>query len=137
MRFARGALSAAALFSALGFSAPAQAPMLLALEGLEKGAWEIRMRGPAAPVFNLCLGDPGQLIQLRHSSRACRRYVIDDKPKEVTVHYSCPGAGYGRTNIRIETSHLVQIHTQGIAGSAPFAFSGEGRLKGRCKINDD
>lgn len=133
MHLARAALSAAALFSALTVSAPAQAPMLPALEGLEKGLWEVRMRGPAAPGFNVCLGDPRQLIQLRHSGLACRRFVIDDKPNEVTVHYVCPGAGYGRTRIRIETDHLVQIHTQGIAASAPFSFVGEGRLKGACK----
>lgn len=135
MRLARAALSAASLFFALGVAAPAQAPMLGALEGLEKGLWEVRMRGPSAPAFNICLGDPRQLIQLHHSGRACRRFVIDDKPNEVTVHYICSGAGYGRTRIRIETDHLVQIHTQGIAASAPFAFDGEGRRKGPCKIN--
>lgn len=133
MRLARVALSAAVLYSAMAAAAPAHAPTLLALDGLEKGLWEVRMRGPSAPVFNVCLGDPRQLLQLRHAGRPCRRYVIDDKANEVTVHYVCPGAGYGRTGIRIETDSLVQIHSQGIAESAPFSFSGEGRLKGPCK----
>ena len=37
------------------------------------------------------------------------------------MHYTCPGAGHGRTSIRSETNRLVQIDTQGIADGKPFS----------------
>jgi hypothetical protein len=50
----------------------------------------------------------------------------------VTVQYTCRGRGFGRTHIRRETDRLVQIDTQGIADSRPFAFSVEARRTGDC-----
>ena len=123
----------AAFFAACATAAPADAPVVLALDELEKGSWEVRMRGPGAPVFNLCLGDARQVIQLRHQGKNCTRYVLEDKPRAVTVHYVCPGAGNGRTSIRIETSRLIQVRSQGIAQGLPFADTGEGRHKGPCQ----
>jgi hypothetical protein len=133
VRLLRAGISVAVFFAAIAAAPPAQAPMLPALDFLEKGAWEIRMRGRGAPSYNLCLGDARQLIQLRHPDRSCRRFVIEDGPGEVTVHYVCPSAGYGRTTVRIETPRLVQVHTQGIAEGEPFLLQGEGRLKGACR----
>lgn len=133
MRFGRMAIVGAGLFAALTAAAPLQVPVLAALDRLEAGAWELRAREPGGSVFNLCLGDPRQMLQIRHPGKACTRYVVQDKASEVTVHYVCPGAGQGRTTLRVETARLVQIHTQGIAQGAPFAFALEGRRKGRCE----
>jgi hypothetical protein len=58
--------------------------------------------------------------------------VINDGAAEVTVHYTCPGAGHGRTTIRKETNRLVQIDTQGIAGGMPFSRTFEARRGGVC-----
>jgi hypothetical protein len=49
-----------------------------------------------------------------------------------TVHYSCPGSGWGRTTVRVETPRLARVETQGIAGKAPFAFTAEARRVGAC-----
>jgi hypothetical protein len=113
-------------------AAPAQAPSLAMLDSLEKGSWELRERSGDAVVRSFCLGDARTLIQLQHSRGGCSRYVIADGGAEVTVHYTCPGAGHGRTTIRRETNRLVQIDTQGIAGSAPFSFAYEARRTGGC-----
>lgn len=112
--------------------APASAagPELAMLNGLRDGSWEIRIRGEGPR--KLCVRSGRELIQLRHKQSGCSRYVIDDKPGEVTVQYSCPGNGYGRTNIRRENAQLVQINSQGIEGGAPFNFSAEGRHVGAC-----
>lgn len=131
--FGRAACVAAALTIMAGAAAPAHAPPLAVLDGIDPGAWELRARETGGPVFNLCLGDPRQLLQVRHSGQRCSYYVLDSGPGEVTVSYSCPGAGSGRTTLRVETSRLVQIHTQGVADGAPFAYRIEGRRKGECR----
>lgn len=110
---------------------PARAP-ILALGAIEPGQWELRAPGARAAERSLCVADPAVLLQLRHPGAACSRFVIDNQPQSTTVHYTCPGAGHGRTTIRVETSQLVQIDSQGIADNAPFAMSYEGRRTGAC-----
>jgi len=123
------ALLAAGLVSV---SAPAEVPSLAMLDTLEKGGWELRERSSDAVVRTFCLGDARAFIQLQHTRGGCSRYVIADGGAEVTVHYTCPGAGHGRTTIRRETNRLVQIDTQGITGSAPFSSAYEARRTGGC-----
>jgi hypothetical protein len=126
-------LSLALLASGLtAVAAPAESPTLAMLDTLEKGGWELRERGGGDAVRSFCLGDARNFIQLRHPRGGCSRYVIADGAAEVTVHYTCPGAGHGRTTIRRETNRLVQIDTQGIAGGAPFSHSYEARRTGGC-----
>ncbi|MCF8707369.1 hypothetical protein [Rhizorhapis sp. SPR117] len=133
VRSRRLAMAIAGMWATLTGAAPAHAPGLAALNGLEKGAWELHAREPGGTDINLCLGNPIQLLQVFHAGNQCTRYIIEDEAKVVTVHYSCPGAGHGRTTVRIETARLVQIHTQGIARGAPFSLWMEGRRKGECR----
>ena len=112
---------------------PARAPM--ALSSMQPGQWDIRSRSDPSLNRSVCLGDPRVLIQLRHSSAQCTRYVITNDPRVTTVHYSCPAGGHGQTTIRVETPRLVQIKSQGIANKAPFAFSAEARRVGTCTIS--
>lgn len=111
----------------------AQAPELAMLAQLERGEWQIRDREGGAPARAICLGDARVLLQLQHPRGECSRYVISDSANEVTVHYTCAGAGHGRTSIRRETNRLVQIDTQGIAGGAPFSIAYEARRTGACR----
>jgi hypothetical protein len=127
-RIALGGLLACAAVVAV----PAQAPTLGMLDTLEKGSWELRPRGGSTAVRSFCLGDARAFIQIQHQRGGCSRYVIADGPDEVTVHYTCPGAGHGRTTIRHETNRLVQIDTQGIAAGAPFSLAFEARRTGPC-----
>lgn len=110
----------------------AQAPSLAMLDGLERGNWEVRQRGSNALAKSVCVGDARAFLQLQHSRGGCSRYVIADGAEEITVHYTCPGAGHGRTTVRHETNRLVQIDTQGIAGGAPFSHAYEARRTGGC-----
>ena len=105
------------------------------LKGLEPGEWELRERageGEEMPPRRLCLADLRQLVQIRHPRHACRRLTVDETPNRLSVSYDCAGAGGGRTDLRFETSHLVQIRSQGVADGAPFAFLLEGRRIGPC-----
>lgn len=103
---------------------------LSALSALEPGLWQLR--APGEPTRNLCLGDPFALMQLRHAGAACSRLVIEDEKSVATIHYSCPGAGWGRTTLRVATPRSARIETQGIAGNAPFDVSLDARRTGDC-----
>ncbi len=128
--FIRWSLSACALAGAT--AVPAQAPSLAMLDRLEKGSWQLRERGKDALLQTICVGDARRMIQIQHPGATCSRYVIEDTPGSVTVHYTCPGAGHGRTSIRSETNRLVQIDTQGIADGKPFSQAIEARRTGGC-----
>ncbi|WP_340267418.1 DUF3617 domain-containing protein [Sphingobium mellinum] len=106
------------------------------LKGLEPGEWELRERGEDGAGVRprrLCLTDLRQLIQIRHSGHNCRRLTVDETTSRIAVSYDCAGAGGGRTDLRIETSRLVQIRSQGVVGGAPFSFMMEGRRIGACR----
>lgn len=122
---------AAGLCGVLVWPVAAQAPSLAMLDRLDPGLWEVRDRETAGKT-RICIRSGRDLIQLRHLGKACNRIVIEDGESEVTVQYMCKGDGYGRTNIRRESSDLVQIEGQGIAGSRPFEFSAEARIIGAC-----
>ena len=128
--FLRWSLAACAFAGAS--AVPAQAPSLAMLDRLEKGSWQLRERGSDAVLQKVCVGDARRMIQIQHPRANCSRYIIEDTPKSVTVHYTCPGAGHGRTSIRSETNRLVQIDTQGIADGKPFSQAIEGRRAGAC-----
>lgn len=124
--------SLAALGLAAATTVPAQAPSLAMLDRLEKGSWQLRERGKDTVLQTMCIGDARRMIQIEHPQSNCSRYIIEDTPTSVTVHYTCPGAGHGRTTIRSETNRLVQIDTQGIAGGRPFSQAIEARRTGTC-----
>ncbi len=125
-------LVALAGLGALAASVQAQAPQFAMLDRLERGSWELTYRDDKTEKTKICLSGGRDLIQMRHARLNCNRVVVDDTPHEVTVQYSCPGNGYGRTNVRRETDRLVQIDTQGIERGLPFAFAAEARWVGPC-----
>lgn len=124
-----GALLPAALAVA---PAVAQGGSLAMLDRLERGEWQIRPRD-GGEQRKICLRSGQELIQLRHRQGGCSRYVVEDNAGAVTVQYSCPGNGYGRTSIRRESDTLVQIESQGIADGRPFQFTAEARRTGTCR----
>jgi hypothetical protein len=119
------------LFMTVLVPAQAQAPQLAMLDRLDPGSWEIRFR-PDNDRQKLCLRDGRALIQLRHPTQGCSRFVVEDTASRVTVHYTCRGHGYGRTNIWRENGSLAQIESQGIVDGHPFQFSAEARRVGGC-----
>ncbi len=117
-----------------GFSEPAQAPTIAALQVIQPGQWALRSRSDPAQSRTLCLGDPALLFQLRHGGASCSRFVVANDPRGATVQYRCPGAGNGRTTIKVETPRLIQIDSQGIANNEPFMVVYEGRRVGECAV---
>ena len=129
--FLRGLALGAAGMAALAVPAVAQAPELAMLGSLQRGGWELRIREDGSRQ-QLCVRSGIELIQVRHSQNNCSRYVVEDEATRVTVQYTCPGHGYGRTTIRKESGQLVQLESQGIIDGRPFAFVAEGRRTGSC-----
>jgi hypothetical protein len=123
------------LVALTGAAQPSRAPAIAALGQIEPGQWQLRERKGTQTVGTrrLCVADAASLLQIRHSGANCSRYVIENTPKSATVHYTCPGAGHGRTSIRVENPRLVQIASQGIADNAPFDVALEGRRLGDCE----
>lgn len=118
---------------ALGLALPvaAQSDGLSMLEGLTKGEWTIKNRDGSVD-RKICVRTGQELIQLRHEEPDCSRFVVEDEANKVAVQYTCPGNGYGRTNIRKETESLVQLESQGISSGLPFQFAAEARRTGIC-----
>ena len=126
--------AAAAVAALIAFAAPAtgQQQSLAMLDQIDSGKWELRTREMGSGLERLCVSNGRRFIQLRHPASACQSFVVEDRPNEVTVQYTCRGRGYGRTQIRRETSRLVQIQSQGIADGLPFDFTAEARRVGDC-----
>lgn len=102
------------------------------LSRLEAGQWELR--GPNnARIAAICLGNPMQLVQPYHRGVQCSRDVVAADAHSMTVSYSCPGVGRGRTEIRFETPRLIQVDSQGLDRGVPFALRAEGRRIGPCQ----
>ena len=101
------------------------------LTRLEAGQWELRGSGNAR-ITAICLGNPILLTQPRHGASPCTRDVVAADSDSMTVNYSCPGLGRGRTTIRFETPRLVQIDSQGLDHGMPFALRAEARRTGPC-----
>ena len=118
----------------LGLAVPvlaAQGNGLAMLGTLTKGEWTIKQRG-RAPDRKICVKSGAELIQLMHRESGCNQFIVEDGAARVTVQYTCPGNGYGRTSIRRETGALVQLESQGIHGGMPFPMTAEARRTGSC-----
>ena len=109
----------------------AQGNGLAMLGSLAKGEWTIKPRD-GAPTQKICVRSGAELIQLMPKDSGCSQFVVEDGAAKVTVQYTCPGNGYGRTSIRRETSSLVQLESQGIHDGMPFQMAAEARRIGAC-----
>jgi hypothetical protein len=127
------ALGGLAAGAALWWAVPglAQGNGLALLGTLTKGEWTIKQRG-GAPDRKICVKSGAELIQLMHREGGCSQFVVEDAAARVTVQYTCPGNGYGRTSIRRETPALVQLESQGIHDGTPFQMTAEARRTGAC-----
>lgn len=116
----------------VGTTARADAPQASVLAAIEPGLWQLRDTD-SGTVRSLCIRDPRMLIQLGHpGTTQCSRFVVSQGPRELTVHYTCPGAGHGRTTIGLVTPRSIKLETQGIAGGSPFQQSYAARRVGDC-----
>ncbi|WP_414903225.1 DUF3617 domain-containing protein [Sphingomonas flavalba] len=112
--------------------APQPVARLKALASVEPGRWQLKPYDGVGPARSICIAEAASLLQVQHPGSNCTRFVIDDQPASATVHYTCPGNGHGRTTIKVETSRLLDISSQGISANAPFNMRYEARRVGAC-----
>ncbi|UVO51848.1 hypothetical protein M0208_15505 [Sphingomonas sp. SUN019] len=117
---------------AVSATAPAQAPRVAALDLVAPGAWSLHEIGSTGAPLALCVREATALLQVRHGASQCSRFVVDQGPRRATVHYTCPGLGYGRTTLSVEDEGVIRLQTQGILRGAPFDFDYEARRTGTC-----
>ncbi|MEM1194810.1 MAG: hypothetical protein AAGH57_01795 [Pseudomonadota bacterium] len=127
----KSALIVGAAFSVGAFPIAAQSSGLAMLDSLARGQWTIKYRD-GTDDRKICVKTGQEFIQLQHDQMNCNRVVIESEAMQVTVQYTCQGAGYGRTSIRRETGALIQIESKGISSGAPFQFAAEARRTGSC-----
>lgn len=110
-----------------------QAQRVNAMATVEPGLWSIHAldRGEA-DVPPYCVMDPTRLLQFRHPEANCSRLIIADTSRVATIQYTCPGAGWGRTSVRVISPTMLRLDTQGIANNLPFALAAEARRLGDC-----
>lgn len=125
-----GALGLAGFFAVAAPVLAFSVPKLESLAKLEPGRWQLREADGAGR--SLCLADPAALVQLEHEGVSCESEVLASEDGAATVEYTCPGRGFGRTSIRVETPRLARIDTQGFANGRPFAYRAEARKIGTC-----
>lgn len=112
--------------------ASTQEPEIPLLARLEAGRWELRGASNIS-IASICLGERHLLIQPQHGSAACARSLVSSDATSVTVRYTCPGNGFGQSTIRLETTRLVQIESQGVHKGVPFSLRGEARRIAPCR----
>ena len=127
-RWSRGLL--ATFLSIGGVATAAQAPQLAALGAVTPGQWQLKDADGATR--SLCVADPRVLLQIEHGAALCSRFVVANDARSATVHYTCPGAGHGRTTITVDGGQRFRLQTQGIHDGAPFDTDYEGRRLGNC-----
>lgn len=120
------------LAAAGGGASAAQAPRLAALRAVAPGQWLLKEKGGESR--SLCVADPRALMQLEHGHAQCSRFVVADAPRSATVHYTCPGAGHGRSTISLAGKERFRLETQGILDGAPFDTEYDGHRLGACAV---
>lgn len=129
----RGLLACTGLVAGAAIAAvPGANTIAAAIGDITPGQWQLREAGSSAPPRTMCVSNPDRLIQLEHPGASCSRILLNDQPRTATISYTCPGAGHGRTMIRLETRNSFHLETQGIAGGAPFDMAFEARRTGDC-----
>lgn len=103
-----------------------------ALGRVASGQWELSEPGSQRDAVRMCVGDPTLLAQVVHRDRQCTRVTISESGNETLIHYTCSGAGFGRSSVQVITPRSLRIETQGIVRGAPFHRVLHARRTGNC-----
>jgi hypothetical protein len=128
-RIARPVAAGVLLLLGAGGASAQRGDPVTPLSKVEPGQWQLKS---ADGERKLCLTDPAALLQVMHGAAQCEHFVMEQTQRSITIRYTCPGHGHGRTTIGVETGRLVHVDTQGVLDGAPFSEDYEGRRLGTC-----
>ena len=118
--------------AALALIAAAQ-PSVLA--PVQPGLWEISGAPGAHTSVRQCLTDIAALARFEHLTRNCTAKVLKDGSGSTEIDYTCPGAGFGHSQIDVLTPRSLRISTQGISDGLPFNYVLQARRVDDCPKN--
>jgi hypothetical protein len=96
------------------------------------GLWEVSRSATGANPERRCVPSASTLAQWEHRKLQCSRTVLSSSANEAVIHYTCPGGGFGRAQIRVITPRTLRIETQGISDGLPFNYVLHARRVGEC-----
>jgi len=124
-----------ALLIAAGTAAwlpPAVAQGPPALAQTQPGLWELTgVPGSRAPIRQ-CIANVMVLARFEHRSNNCTAKTLKNDGTHESVEYSCPGAGFGHSDIDVLTPRSLKISTQGISYGMPFSYVLQARRVDDC-----
>src|SRR5829696_7883528 len=115
-RVIRSLWPAGAGMAALALGA-ASLPPVIAESG---GLWEVSHSATGAGAEKSCVPQAAVLAQWEHRRVQCTRVVISSTATDAVIHYTCPGGGFGHSQMHVVTPRTLRIQTQGISGGYPF-----------------
>jgi hypothetical protein len=117
---------------AAAWLAPAIAQQPNALAQTQPGLWEVSgIPGTKAPIRQ-CIANVALLARFEHRSNNCRAKVLKSDGTHESIEYSCPGAGFGHSDIDVLTPRSLRINTQGISYGLPFGYVLQARRVDDC-----
>lgn len=131
-RISRRALVPGGLATAFAVIA-ATRPSVLAQA--QPGLWEISGAQGVHLTVRQCVSDIAALARFEHRSNNCTANVIKDGGNSTQIDYTCPGAGFGHSQIDVLTPRSLRISTQGISGGLPFNYVLQARRIDDCPKN--
>jgi hypothetical protein len=96
------------------------------------GLWEVSHSATGANPEKSCVPQAAVLAQWEHRHAQCTRVVISSTATDAIIHYTCPGGGFGHSQIHVLTPRTLRIQTQGISGGYPFNYVLHARRMGEC-----
>ncbi len=96
------------------------------------GLWEVSRSATGANAERRCVPQAAVLAQWEHRRAQCTRVVIRASATDAVIHYTCPGGGFGHSQVRVLTPRTLRIETQGISGGYPFNYVLHARRVGDC-----
>ena len=102
------------------------------LAQVQPGLWEISGAPGAHVPIRQCVLDVAALARFEHRSSNCTANVLKDAGSSAQIDYSCPGAGFGHSQIDVLTPRSLRISTQGISRGLPFNYVLQARRVDDC-----
>jgi hypothetical protein len=99
------------------------------------GLWEVSRSATGANAERKCVPAAAVLAQWEHRNARCTRTVVSSTATESVVHYTCPGAGFGQSKMKVITPRTLRIETQGISDGLPFNYTLHARRVGDCPVH--
>ena len=125
-RIAKAGLGLVAAIICVGADGPK------ALAPAQGGLWEVSKSANGQNARAVCVAAPIELAQWEHRGARCTQVVLGDEGNKTTVHYTCAGSGFGRSEVTLVTPRTLRIATQGISDAAPFNYVLHARRTGKC-----